>query len=208
MAAAKTGKAEFVRLLLDAGANAAIEFKRQTALEVVAGNGCLDCAKALVEGGADVNALNSSRQPPVHFAIKNGHGEVAEFLFAQGYTWPAPPPVAPRLATADPEKGEALFKKTCRKCHFSDSGSGRFTGPNLWDVVGRPRANVSGYKYSRALRGTGGHWTFENLNVFISDPARAIPGVEMAFEGVQDDAGRADIIAFLRTRSANPVPLP
>jgi cytochrome c len=74
--------------------------------------------------------------------------------------------------------------------------------------VGRARGSLSSFKYSPALREAGGHWTYENLNIFISDPSRAIPGIYMTFEGIQDDAQRADIIAFLRTRSANPAPLP
>jgi cytochrome c len=208
MAAAESGKPEFVRLLLDAGANATVVFRQQTALEIVADNGCLDCAVALVEKGADVNALNSRRQPPMHFAMRKGNKAIADFLLAHGYEWPAPPPVSERLAAADPANGEALFKRNCRHCHFSEAGSGSSVGPNLWDVVGRARGSVSGYRYSAVLREAGGNWSYENLNIFISDPSRAIPGIYMAFVGIQDDAERADIIAFLRTRSANPAPLP
>jgi cytochrome c2 len=32
--------------------------------------------------------------------------------------------------------------------------------------------------------------------------------MDMVFAGIQDDAERADLIAFLRTRSDNPEPLP
>ena len=60
-----------------------------------------------------------------------------------------------------------------------------------------------------------GVWNYENLNVFISDPSRAIPGTEMLLNPTTimlnemlSDAERADIIAFLRGRSDNPMPLP
>ena len=215
LAAAEAGKPEFVELLLDAGADAAAVFKGQTALHAVARNGCLDCVVALVEKGADVNALTSLRQPPIHFAKEKGHEAIADYLLSHGYIFPAPPPVTPRLAMADPVKGETLFKKNCRMCHAADSDTGNLKGPSLWNVVGRKRGTSPGYKYSSVLRGLGGDWSYENLNIFISDPCRAIPGTDMLLNAesnmqneILNDAERADIIAYLRSRSDNPLPLP
>ncbi len=215
LVAAESGKPELVKLLLDAGADAAAVFKGQTALHTVARNGCLDCVVALVEKGADVNALTSLRQPPIHFAKEKGHEAVADYLLSHGYTFPEPPPVSPLLTKADPVKGETLFKKNCRTCHAIDSGAGNLKGPALWNIVGQKRGTVPGYKYSSALRGIGGDWSYENLNIFISDPSRAIPGTEMLLNPrtnklseMLNDAERADIIAFLRGRSDNPLPLP
>jgi cytochrome c len=215
LAAAESGKPELVKLLLDAGADASVVFKGQTALHTVARNGCLDCVVALVEKGADVNALNSFRQPPIHFAKEEGHEAVADYLLAHGYSFPAPPPVTPQLAMADPLNGETLFTKNCRTCHASDSGAGNLKGPSLWNIVGRKRGTVPGYKYSSALRGISGVWSYENLNIFISDPCRAIPGTNMLLNAQKNmlnemlnDAERAAIIAFLRGRSDNPLPLP
>jgi cytochrome c len=208
MAAADLGKVEFVNLLLYAGADATVVFKQQTALHVAADKGCLDCVAALMEKGADVNALNHLRQPPLHLAVVKGHRAVADYLLSHGYKIPAPPPIAPLLATADLAKGEALFTQACRKCHFAEGGKEGLPGPNLWNVVGRARGTVKGYKNSAAMREAGGNWSFENLSVYLSDPARAVPGTEMDFVGIQDDGKRADLIAFLRTRSDNPEPLP
>ena len=50
-------------------------------------NGCLDCVVALVEKGADVNALTSLRQPPIHFAKEKGHEVIADYLLSHGYTF-------------------------------------------------------------------------------------------------------------------------
>ncbi len=215
LAAAESGKPELVKLVLDAGADAAAVFKGQTALHTAARNGCLDCVVALVEKGADVNALNSFRQPAIHFAREEGHDAVAGYLLSHGYTFPAPPPVTPRLATADPLKGEMLFTKNCRTCHAIGSGTGHLKGPSLWNIVGRKRGTAPGYKYSLTLRGIGGDWNYENLNIFISDPSRAIPGTEMLLNPgtnklteLLTDGERADIIAFLRSRSDSPIPLP
>lgn len=215
LVAAESGKPEFVKLLLDAGADAAAVFKGQTALHTAARNGCLDCVVALVEKGADVNALTSFRQPPIHFAKEAGHEAVADYLLSHGYIFPAPPPVTPLLAMADTVKGETLFQKNCRVCHAIDSGTGNLKGPSLWNIVGRKRGTFPGYKYSSAMRGIGGDWSYENLNIFISDPSRAIPGTEMLLNArtnkldeMLNDTERADIIAFLRSRSDNPLPLP
>jgi cytochrome c len=213
LVAAESGKPEFVKLLLDAGADAAAVFKGITALHTVARNGCLDCVVALVENGADVNALTSLRQPPIHFAKEKGHEAIAGYLRSHGYIFPAPPPVTPLLAMADPAKGETLFKENCRMCHATDSGAGNLRGPPLWNIVGQKRGTVPGYKYSTALREIGGDWNYENLNTFISDPSRAIPGTDMLLTSeanmskeMLNDAERADIIAYLRGRSDNPLP--
>lgn len=170
---------------------------------------------ALVEKGADVNALTSFRQPPIHFAKEMGHEAIVDYLLSHGYIFPAPPPVTPLLAMADPVKGETLFKKNCRICHAIDSRTGNLKGPSLWNIVGRSRGKVPDYKYSSALLGIGGDWSYENLNIFISDPSRAIPGTEMTINpganklnDLLNDTERADIIAFLRGRSDNPLPLP
>lgn len=215
LVAAESGKPELVKLLLDAGADAAAVFKGQTALHTVARNGCLDCVVALVEKGADVNALTSLRQPPIHFAKEKGHEAIADYLLSHGYIFPAPPPVTSRLAMADPVKGETLFKENCRMCHATDSGAGNLRGPPLWNIVGQKRGAVPGYKYSTALREIGGEWTYENLNIFISDPSRAIPGTEMLLHSeanmskeMLNDAEQAHIIAYLRGKSDNPMPLP
>lgn len=215
LVAAESGKPELVKLLLDAGADAAAVFKGQTGLHTVARNGCLECVVALVEKGADVNALTSLRQPPIHFAKEKGHEAIADYLLTHGYTFPTPPPMSPLLTKADPVKGEALFKKNCRTCHTSDSGTGNIIGPSLWNIVGHKRGKTPDYKYSPALRRIGGDWSYENLNIFISDPSRAIPGTKMLLNPETNklnemlkDTERADIIAFLRGRSDNPLPLP
>lgn len=81
-------------------------------------------------------------------------------------------------------------------------------GPSLWGIIGRPRATATRFKYSDAMKVAGGTRGFEELNVFIADPSRTIPGIWMKAEGYQELQDRADVIAYLRTLSSNPVPLP
>jgi len=208
MAAAGLASVEFIELLLDAGADARIVFKQQTPLHIVADKGCLECVVALVDKGADVNALNNIRQPPVHLAKAKGHQAVADYLLSHGYAKPELAPVGPLLATADATRGEKIFAQACRKCHLVEAKDATMRGPNLWNVVGRPFASVENFKYSAAMRETGGDWGYEALNVFISDPARAIPGMDMDYHGLPDNAERADLIAYLRMQSDHPLPLP
>jgi cytochrome c len=67
---------------------------------------------------------------------------------------------------------------------------------------------VAGFSYSDAMKGKGGDWSFEDLNTFITDPKAFVPGTKMAFGGEKDPHKRADILAYLRTLSDNPAPLP
>ena len=58
------------------------------------------------------------------------------------------------------------------------------------------------------MKAHGGKWTYEALNAFITNPKGVVAGTKMSFGGEKDAAKRADILAFLRTLSANPAPLP
>ena len=71
-------------------------------------------------------------------------------------------------------------------------------GPNLWGVTGRTKPSAAGFKYSPALTGLGGQWTYEDLDAFLDSPAAFAQGAKMSFAGVKDGEKRAEIIAFLR----------
>ncbi|MCB1533934.1 MAG: cytochrome c family protein [Rhodoblastus sp.] len=120
---------------------------------------------------------------------------------------PAGEPFPVLLAKADAKKGESLVKP-CAACHdFTKPGVSK-VGPPLYGVVGRAKAHVAGFAYSDPMKAKGGDWSFDELNKFIADPKKDIPGTKMAFAGEKDDAKRADIVAYLRTLSDSPLPLP
>jgi cytochrome c len=117
------------------------------------------------------------------------------------------PPIEQLLANADVGRGENSAKK-CAACHTFNKGGRPLVGPNLWGVVGRPKASEPGFNYSAAIKAKGGNWTIDDLSVFISNPKGMIPGTNMTFAGIPRGSERADIIAYLNSLSDNPAPLP
>jgi cytochrome c len=116
-------------------------------------------------------------------------------------------PIAALLASADPEAGKDVAKR-CASCHTFEKGGPAKVGPNLWGIVGAPRAHMEGFPYSDAIRKLGGHWDFESLNQFLASPKTYAPGTKMSFAGIKKAKERADLLAYLRTLSDSPVPLP
>ncbi len=108
-------------------------------------------------------------------------------------------PIETLLAKADPQRGANAAKK-CVACHAFEKGGPNKVGPNLWDIVGRPRASRPGFAYSAALQvQAAANWTFDDLNKFIANPRSYVPGTSMAFVGVPRGGERADVIAYLNT---------
>ena len=116
-------------------------------------------------------------------------------------------PIEQLLAKAEVGRGENSAKK-CAACHTFNKGGRPLVGPNLWGVVGRPKASEAGFNYSAALKAKGGNWTIDDLNQFITNPKGYVPGTNMTFAGVPRGSERADVIAYLNTLSDNPAPLP
>ncbi len=121
---------------------------------------------------------------------------------------PGLPPLDPLLASADPARGQAFTKKICVACHNFKEGGPNLVGPNLYGVVGRPRASLASYTYSSALKGKPGTWTYEELNKWLYKPSAFAPGTKMAYAGISNDQTRADVIDYLHTLSGSPLPLP
>jgi cytochrome c len=117
-------------------------------------------------------------------------------------------PIGPLLAAADPAVGEATFKKLCTACHTSNEGGKAGIGPNLYGVVGGPHAHMEGFNYTAGLKAKTGPWTFDELNEWLHKPSSYVQGTRMTFAGISNDKQRADVIAYLRSLSHNPVPLP
>jgi cytochrome c len=112
------------------------------------------------------------------------------------------------LKSASADNGEVVFKR-CAACHTGDKGGQPRVGPNLWGIVGRDRASSATFpRYSAAMKSKGGKWDFESLANYVHDPKGYIPGNQMSFAGVKDNQELADVLAYLRTLSDSPAPLP
>lgn len=110
------------------------------------------------------------------------------------------------LAAAKPEVG-ARKAALCKSCHSFEEGGPNAAGPTLWNVVNREVASVAGFGYTAAVKEFGGVWTYERLDEYLKNSSAYIPGTAMN-QRLSKDAQRADILAYLSTLSANPVPFP
>ncbi len=119
-----------------------------------------------------------------------------------------PAPIAPLMAAASAEKGKEDAQKLCAVCHSFGAGEPAKVGPNLYGILGDKRAHMAGFDYSDGLKKLGGTWDYEGLNHWLYDPRSLVAGTRMAFAGIKNDAERADVIAYLRSLSQNPEPLP
>ena len=111
------------------------------------------------------------------------------------------------LAAADPAQGEH-DAKICKACHNFEAGAGKKIGPDLHGVVGRKIASAPDFTYSSALQGKEGEWTYDKLNEFLTSPKAFAPGTKMTFVGLKKPEQRAAVIAYLRSITDNPPPLP
>jgi cytochrome c len=120
---------------------------------------------------------------------------------------------AARAAAIDPAMGgpgnaahgEALFKQRCAICHQPDPGGKNGVGPALYGAYGRKAGQAPGFAYSDGLKASGMVWTPQRLNQWIQKPSSLVPGVKMVLAPVSAPQDRADIIAFLASRSTNVV---
>ena len=128
---------------------------------------------------------------------------------AAGGEQPAAESLGALLAKADVAKGQTAVK-ACAACHDFSKGGPNKVGPNLWDVVERPRASHEGYNYSDPMASKKGEpWTYDNLFTFLKAPKDMVPGTKMAaFGGIKKDQARADVLAYLATLSDAPKPFP
>ena len=111
------------------------------------------------------------------------------------------------LINASLESGQKLFKK-CGTCHNYEKGSANKVGPNLWNIINRPKAGIEGFAYSKALAGLGGEWSYEEIAEFLYKPKKYVKGTKMNFIGLKKTQDRANLVLFLREQSDNPIPLP
>jgi cytochrome c len=115
--------------------------------------------------------------------------------------------VVGQLARANVEAGERQFRM-CTACHPAEKGAPHRVGSNLWNIIGQRKGALPQFNYSAALKAMGGTWSYLELADYLNNPRKFAPGTSMAFVGITDPERLANLIAYLRTLSDNPVPLP
>jgi cytochrome c len=75
-------------------------------------------------------------------------------------------------------------------------------------VSERQRAEHPGFDYSSAMAANHDPWSFEKLFRTLKAPQAAVPGTKMSFAGLRSAQDRLNLIAYLRTLSDSPLPIP
>ncbi len=74
--------------------------------------------------------------------------------------------VLPKASVSD---GQTVSGR-CQQCHDLSKGGPNKIGPNLWGIVGRPRASHPGFDYSSAMMANHDPWTYEKLFEYLKQP--------------------------------------
>lgn len=91
----------------------------------------------------------------------------------------------------------------CRACHQIGPGAKNAVGPVLNGVVGRKAGTYPGFDYSSANKSSGITWTPEELDKYLTNPQKVVPGTKMIFPGLPNEQDRQNVIAYLETFNAN-----
>jgi len=105
--------------------------------------------------------------------------------------------IATPAIAGDAATGEKVFRK-CKACHYVDKEKNK-TGPHLVNIVGRKAGAVEGYKYSKAMAGSGLVWDEVTLAAYLAAPRKYLKGTKMAFAGLKKDSDIANVIAYLKS---------
>jgi|GEM_PF-554583 len=101
------------------------------------------------------------------------------------------------IVEGDATAGRDLFTGSCSGCHDLYQNT---SGPFLLTVYGRAAGTAAGFDYSDALVAYGEVWQEENLDAWLTNSQKLVPGARMYMK-LRDPADRMNIIAYLKSIS-------
>ncbi|HZZ36477.1 MAG TPA: cytochrome c family protein [Caulobacteraceae bacterium] len=103
--------------------------------------------------------------------------------------------------SADIEDGQSKFA-LCKSCHTTAADGPDTVGPNLHGVFGRKAGTKAGFNYSDGLKATNITWNADEIDRWIADPRKVVPGTKMTYAGMSDAKSRTDLVAYLAVATA------
>ncbi len=137
-------------------------------------------------GGESGSATEKAAEPPLTAATL---GEQSLLSAAEHLQ-------SPPYADADRQRGQRQAQ-LCRACHSFEEGGANMIGPNLHGFFGEQVGSGEGFDYSEAIREADFVWTPRALDAWLARPASFLPGNRMTFAGVNRQADRDALIAYL-----------
>lgn len=104
-------------------------------------------------------------------------------------------------AAAQAVDGKKLFTSRCGVCHWDPAKPGEQVrmGPSLTGVIGRKAGTHPKFtRYSKAMKDFGKPWSEAQLNTYLENPRKVVPGTNMAFAGLKKPEERAAVVAYLK----------
>lgn len=96
------------------------------------------------------------------------------------------------------QEGDVVFRRQCSTCHATQAGQNKI-GPSMSGIVGRKAAEVPGFQYSDAMKGSNITWTDDVLAKYIADPKAVVPGGKMVFAGLKKAEDVQAVIEYMKT---------
>ncbi len=87
----------------------------------------------------------------------------------------------------------------CVVCHSLGKDGPLRVAPTLWGIVGADKGRFKWYGYSTALAQAQGAWTEKDLDDYLADPDKFLPGTNKTLIGIADAGQRTELIDFLKT---------
>ncbi|MCC2113422.1 MAG: hypothetical protein KDJ16_15410 [Hyphomicrobiales bacterium] len=85
----------------------------------------------------------------------------------------------------------------CVVCHSIEKGGARRVAPNLYGILGAPKARDKTFNYSKALASAGGTWTKDELDKYLLKPSAFLPGTTKLLPGIPDETERSMVLFAL-----------